>query len=107
MTDLTEPSPAQTAVPPTPSPLPPALPAPPLAEGRWLWRRVYVFSVSLGLWGLLAGVVRSATPQTVTHISDGLMGLLALLLILYLVAPTAQQLIELLAEVQLRLGGGR
>jgi hypothetical protein len=63
-----------------------------------------VFSISLGLWKLMADVVRTATPETLPRISDGLMGLLALLLILYLVAPTAQQLVELLAEMKLRLG---
>ena len=76
----------------------------PLAEGRWLWRRIYVFSISLGLWKLMADVVRGATPETLPRISDGLMALLALLLILYLVAPTAQQLLELMAELKLRLG---
>ena len=76
----------------------------PLAEGRWLWRRIYVFSISLGLWKLMADIVRGATPEILPRISDGLMALLALLLILYLVAPTAQQVVELLAEVKLRLG---
>lgn len=76
----------------------------PLAEGRWLWRRIYVFSISLGLWKLMADVVRGATPETLPRISDGLMALLALLLIVYLVAPTAQQMVELLAELKLRLG---
>ena len=83
----------------------PQIPQPsPLAEGRWLWRRVYVFSFTLGLWKLMADVVRGATPETLPRISDGLMALLALLLILYLVAPTAQQLVELMAELKLRLG---
>ena len=83
----------------TPIPSPP-----PLAEGRWLWRRIYVFSISLGLWKLMADVVRGATPETLPRISDGLMALLALSLVLYLVAPTAQQMVELLAEMKLRLG---
>ena len=86
-----------------PNPIPTPHPSP-LAEGRWLWRRIYVFSISLGLWNLLADVVRGATPDTLPRISDGLMALLALLLVLYLVAPTAQQLVELLAEMKLRLG---
>ena len=90
MTESTDPS--------TPQPLP-------LAEGRWLWRRVYVFSISLGLWKLMADVVRAATPEILPRISDGLMALLGLLLILYLVAPTAQQLLELMADMRLRLGG--
>ncbi len=89
----------------TPAPTGPQ--SPPLAEGRWLWRRIYVFSVSLGLWALLAGIIRTASPETLPHLSDGLMGLLALLLILYLVAPTAEQLLELLADMQPRLGRDR
>ena len=79
---------------------------PPLAEGRWLWRRIYVFTLSLGLWGLLAGVVASATPATLPRIADGLLGLLALVLILYLVAPTTEQVITILAQLRLRMGGG-
>ena len=82
-----------------------APPTPPLAEGRWLWRRLYVFAVTAGLWILLAGVVRSATPQTLPRIADGLLTLLGLVLVIYLIAPTAQQLIALTAELRLRLGG--
>lgn len=78
---------------------------PPLAEGRWLWRRIYVFAVSAGLWALLAGVVRAASPQTLPRIADGLLGLLALVLVIYLVAPTTQQLLELMANLRLRIGG--
>ena len=78
---------------------------PPLAEGRWLWRRIYVFAVSAGIWALLAGVVGGASPTTLPRIADGLLGLLALVLVLYLVAPTTQQVIELLANLHLRVGG--
>ena len=77
---------------------------PVLAEGRWLWRRLYVFFVSLGLWTLLAFSVRRSDASQLPAIADGLMGLLALVLVLYLVAPTAQQLLELLANLKLRLG---
>ena len=80
--------------------------APPLAEGRWLWRRLYVFVASLGLWGLLAVIVRATPPPALPRVADGVMSLLALLLVLYLVAPTAQQLVELLANLKLRLGTG-
>lgn len=78
----------------------------PLAEGRWLWRRLYVFTASGGLWLLLAQTVRRAPTERMPEIADGLLALLALLLVLYLVAPTAQQLVELLANLKLRLGGG-
>ena len=79
---------------------------PALAEGRWLWRRLYVFLVSIGLWTLLAFCVRQSDRGHLPDIADSLMGLLALVLVLYLVAPTAQQLLELLANLRLRLGSG-
>ncbi len=81
---------------------------PPLAEGRWLWRRLYVFAISLGLWGLLAAIVQATPPALLPRVADGLISVLALLLVLYLVAPTAEQLVELLIQLKLRLGtGGR
>lgn len=78
----------------------------PLAEGRWLWRRIYVFCVSAGLGGLLAGLIATGDPRVLPRVADGVTGLLALLLVLYLVAPTAQQIVELLANLKLRLGAG-
>ena len=78
----------------------------PLAEGRWLWRRIYVFCASAGLGGLLAGLITTGDPRVLPRVADGVTGLLALLLVLYLVAPTAQQIVELLANLKLRLGAG-
>lgn len=78
-----------------------------LAEGRWLWRRLYAFAVSAGLWLLLMRTVARMPAEMLPKITDGLMGLLALILILYLVAPTAEQLVALLANARLRLTGGR
>ena len=78
-----------------------------LAEGRWLWRRLYAFTVSTGLWVLLMRTVGRMPPEMLPKMTDGLMGLLALILVLYLVGPTAQQLAALLANARLRLTGGR
>ncbi|WP_374321713.1 hypothetical protein [Brevundimonas sp.] len=79
----------------------------PLAEGRWLFRRLYAFAVSAGLWVVLMQVVGRMPPQMLPRTADGLMGLLALILVLYLVAPTAQQLIALSANARLGMPGGR
>lgn len=79
----------------------------PLAEGRWLWRRLYAFMVSAGLLVLLMRTVARMPADMLPKMTDGLMGLLALILVLYLVAPTAQQLAALIAEARLRLPGGR
>lgn len=79
----------------------------PLAEGRWLFRRLYAFAVSAGLWVLLMRTVGRMPAEMLPRITDGLMGLLALILVLYLVAPTAQQLITLIATARLRISGSR
>ena len=80
---------------------------PPLAEARWLWRRLYVFAVSFALWRCLSAVVDRTEPDALPAVASGLMSLLALILVLYLVAPTAQQLIALLADLRLRPGGAK
>ena len=77
-----------------------------LAEGRWLWRRLYVFVASAALWLLLARAVGRTAPTDLPRVADGLMGLIALMLVLYLVAPTAQQMIAMLANLRLRLAAG-
>lgn len=76
-----------------------------LPEGRWLWRRLYVFAVTAALWASLNGLVRRAPVERLPELAAGLMQLLALVLVLYLVAPTAQQLVEMLAAMRLRIGG--
>lgn len=63
-----------------------------LAEGQWLWRRLYVFASSGAAWLLLERIVKRLPSEAVAPLAQGLMGLLALTMILYLVAPTAQQL---------------
>ncbi|MEN5362846.1 hypothetical protein [Brevundimonas intermedia] len=78
-----------------------------MAEGRWLFRRLYAFAVSAGLWVLLMRTVGRMPPEMLPKMTDGLMGLLALILVLYLVAPTAQQLVALLANARLKMMGGR
>ena len=77
-----------------------------LAEGRWLWRRLYVFVASAALWLLLARAVGRTATADLPRVADGLMGLIALMLVLYLVAPTAQQMIAMLANLRLRLATG-
>ena len=79
---------------------------PPLAEARWLWRRLYVFLASCALWLLLAHAIERTEPEALPQVASGLMSLLALTLVLYLVAPTAQQLIVLMANLRIRLTQG-
>ncbi len=71
----------------------------PLAESRWLWRRLYVFAVSAGAWLLLDRLIAAVPPHAAPRLAEGLMMLLALTMVLYLVAPSAQQLIETLGSL--------
>lgn len=79
--------------------------APPLAEGRWLWRRLYVFASTGAAWLLLDRLIVLAPPEAALAVAKGLMALLALTMILYLVAPTAQQLIASLRALRPGPGG--
>jgi hypothetical protein len=74
-----------------------------LAEGRWLWRRLFVFLSSLALWALVHRAIERAPVEALPAIVEHLMRLIALITLLYLVAPTAQQLVAL--SVRFRMGG--
>lgn len=74
----------------------------PLAEGRWLWRRLYVFSNSAMAWLVLDRLIAASPAAAGPDLARDLMALLALLSVLYLVAPTAQQLLSGLAGLRRR-----
>lgn len=85
-----------------------AAPAPGLPEARWLWRRLYVYAASVVGWSLLAWSVARTPPSSMAAVAHGLMVLLGVTMVLYLVAPSAQQLAAVFAEMRLRLAvGGR
>lgn len=75
-----------------------------LAEGRWLWRRLFVFLTSLALWALVHRAVERAPVEALPGLVERLLMLIALITVLYLVSPTAQQLVAL--SVRLRIGAG-
>jgi len=80
---------------------------PVLAEGRWLWRRLYVFATSGGAWLLLDRLIAATPAEAAPRLAQALMALLALTMVLYLVAPTAQQLVATLALLRPSGVGGR
>lgn len=83
-------------------------PTPGLPEARWFWRRLYVYVASVLGWGLLTWAVARTPPQGLPAVAHGLMILLGVTMVLYLVAPSAQQLAAVFADLRLRLSlGGR
>lgn len=77
-----------------------------LAEGQWLWRRLYVYASTAVSWVLLDRLIAVVPPEDAPRLAQSLMALLALTLVLYLVAPTAQQLIVGLKSLPPRLNDG-
>lgn len=75
--------------------------APAQAEGRWLWRRSFVYAASLGLGLILMRLTERADPGDLPMLVRAVTGLMALMAVLYLVGPTAQQLITLMAQLPL------
>lgn len=82
----------------------PSIPA--LAEGRWFWRRLYVFVSTLVFWSLLTWSVSRTAAEHMAQVARGLMWLLGLVIVVYLIAPSAQQIVAILADLRLRLGAG-
>lgn len=79
-------------------------PQDPLPEGRWLWRRLYVFGLSGGVWWLLREALARAPAAAMAPLALGLMWLLGFLLVLYLVAPSAQQTAHLVLGLRREIG---
>ncbi len=77
----------------------------PLAEGRWLWRRLYVFVSSGVAWLLLDRLIPLVPAEAAPRMIERLMSLLALIMVLYLVAPTAQQLLASLRLLRSNTSG--
>ena len=77
-----------------------------LAEGQWLWRRLYVYAGTVVTWVLLDRLIAVVPQEAAPRLAEGLMALLALTMVLYLVAPTAQQLIAGLKALPPRLNDG-
>lgn len=90
------------------STLPPVTdPQDPLPEGSWGWRRLIVFLATAATYALLGWAIFKAPASDMEKIAANLMLLLGGILTLYLVAPSANQITELLATLKLRLRGPR
>lgn len=112
--------PAAAATPPTT-----ADPQDPLPEGNWLWRRVFVFAIAALLlafkwWyaGALGNIALSVNPNTpqgaITDAIEGLIRtirfdqyLLGGLILFYLLAPSAEQLVKIIQTARFLREGGR
>lgn len=82
-------------------------PQDPLPESRWFWRRLIVWFCTIVTYAFLGWTVWRAHQNDMPGIAANLMLLLGVLLTFYLIAPSANQLAELLATLKLRIRGPR
>lgn len=75
----------------------------PLPEGQWLFRRIYVWSLTVLLLALTAFAVWRSPPGQLQLIALWLIGLIGLIATYYLLAPSAPELARLIAEFRTRI----
>lgn len=74
-------------------------PQDPLPEGQWLFRRLFTWALTVALLALLAVIVLRIPPEQLQLIAIWIIGLLALVVTYYLLAPSAPQLAGILARL--------
>lgn len=78
-------------------------PQDPLPEGQWLFRRLYTWSLTIAAIALLWWLVRRMPAEDLQLVALWIIGLLALVVTYYLLAPSAAELARIFAEIRGRL----
>ena len=78
-------------------------PQDPLPESRWLYRRLYTWSLTIAAIALLWWLVRRMPAEDLQLVALWIIGLLALVVTYYLLAPSAAELARIFAEIRGRL----
>lgn len=77
-------------------------------EGNWFFRRLFVYGLAEQLVLLVLLAVLRMPDDQLRGVTYALLGLLALLLTFYLIAPSATEIVRFVSEARpgLRLPGG-
>lgn len=78
----------------------------PLPEGQWLFRRIFTWTLTVCLLGLLGVIVCRMPRDGLQLVALWLIGLIALVVTYYLLAPSAAELARIFAELRVRLPFG-
>lgn len=78
-------------------------PQDPLPEGQWLFRRIFTWTLTVLLLGLLAWMAWRMPADALQPVALWLIGLIALVVTYYLLAPSAAELARIFAELRIRL----
>nr|WP_316629675.1 hypothetical protein [uncultured Brevundimonas sp.] len=78
-------------------------PQDPLPEGQWLFRRIFTWTLTVALLGLLGWIIWRMPAEALQLVALWLIGLIALVVTYYLLAPSAAELARIFAELRVRL----
>jgi len=77
----------------------------PLPENNWFWRRTYVFIMSIMslafIWYGVEALYALGQPDALYRITRYMIGILAMLIVFYMVAPSAEQIVKLIQAAKL------
>lgn len=76
----------------------------PLPEGQWLFRRIFTWTLTIALLGLLAFIVCRIPPEQLQLVALWVISLIGLVVTYYLLAPSAPELARIFAELRPRIG---
>jgi len=81
----------------------------PLPETDWFWRRTYTFLMSLialgFIWGGIDGLYKLQKGDEIFQVTRYMIGILAMLILFYMVAPSAEQIVKLVQSARLLRSG--
>lgn len=81
----------------------------PLPETDWLWRRTYTFALSLislaFIWYGVEALYKLNRPDELYGVTRYMIGILAMLILFYMVAPSAEQIVKIIQSARLLQSG--
>lgn len=77
----------------------------PLPENNWFWRRTYTFLLSIVslafIWFGAEGMYQMGDPEKLFQLTRYMIGILFFLILCYMVAPSAEQIVKLIQAAKI------
>lgn len=82
----------------------------PLPENNWFWRRTYVFIMSIlslaFIWYGVEALYALNRGEEIYQVTRYMIGICAMLILFYMVAPSAEQIVKLIQAARILREGG-
>lgn len=78
-------------------------PQDPLPEGHWLWRRAFIWLLTMACcWAIWTIIPRIHDQAALVEVTKWLIGLIALVVTYYLIAPSAEHIVRLVQGARVK-----